>query len=201
MSPTDLIFAFISLLLGLGIAEVLGGFARSIAVRRKENSEVRLGTLTPLVAIFIVVDLTSFWLLAYDFRDQFRATFPMLVGVLAICGFYYIVAYLVFPGEPDEWRSLDDYYDRQRRMLIGGILGANFTQLLGQILVEILVPAPDTAEAAMSDAALALEVPSALVIVSCLVTLLFVRSRKWNRVLLIVLNLALLGVSTVTAAL
>jgi hypothetical protein len=201
MSPTDLIFAFISLLLGLGIAEVLGGFARSIAVRRKENSEVRLGTLTPLVAIFIVVDLTSFWLLAYDFRDQFRATFPMLVGVLAICGFYYIVAYLVFPGEPDEWRSLDDYYDRQRRMLIGGILGANFTQLLGQILVEILVPAPDTAEAAMSDAAMALEVPSALVIVSCLVTLLFVRSRKWNRVLLIVLNLALLGVSTVTAGL
>lgn len=200
MSPTDLIFAFISLLLGLGIAEVLGGFARAIAVRRKEGAEVRLGTLTPLVALFVVVDLTSFWLLAYDFRDQFRATFPMLIGVLAMCGFYYIVASLVFPAEPDEWRSLDDHYDRQRRILIGGILGANFTQLFCQILIEAFVPTPDGQEA-MSDAAFALEAPAALTIVACLITLFFVRSRKVNRVLLVVLNIAILVIGSITAGL
>lgn len=37
MSAIDLIFAFVSLLLGLGIAEVLGGLSRVIAARRKDR--------------------------------------------------------------------------------------------------------------------------------------------------------------------
>ena len=51
MSSIDLIFAFISLLLGLGIAEVLGGFARAVASHRSPSAEVAIGWLTPLVAL------------------------------------------------------------------------------------------------------------------------------------------------------
>lgn len=200
MSATDLIFAFISLLLGLGIAEVLGGFARVVAARRAEGSSVLIGWLTPLIALFIVVDLTSFWLLAYDFRDQFRATFPMLVGVLGVCGLYYVVATLVFPAEPADWATLDDHYDRQRRVLVGGILGANFLQLAGQAVIETFVPTPEGAQE-MSDVAFAWEGTAALVIVVTLVTLLFARSRTVNRTLLIVLNAVVLGVGTITAGL
>ena len=200
MSAIDLIFAFVSLLLGLGIAEVLGGLSRVIAARRAEGSTVRIGWLTPLIALFIVVDLTSFWLLAYDFRDQFRANFPMLVGILAICGSYYVVATLVFPADPAEWVTLDDHYDRQRRVLVGGILGANVLQAIGQGLVEFLVPAAAEADE-MSDAAFALEAPAALVIAATLVTLLFSRSRRINRAGLAIVNMVALGVGTVTAGL
>lgn len=200
MSAIDLIFAFVSLLLGLGIAEVLGGLSRVIAARRAEGSTVRIGWLTPLIALFIVVDLTSFWLLAYDFRDQFRANFPMLVGILAICGSYYVVATLVFPADPAEWVTLDEHYDRQRRVLVGGILGANVLQAIGQGLVEFLVPAAAEADE-MSDAAFALEGPAALVIAATLVTLLFSRSRPINRAGLAIVNMVALGVGTVTAGL
>lgn len=200
MTAVDLIFAFVSLLLGLGIAEVLGGFSRVIAARRAEGSAVRIGWLTPLVALFIVVDLTSFWLLAYDFRDQFRATFPMLVGILAVCGLYYVVATLVFPADPAEWTSLDDHYDRQRRVLVGGILGANFLQLAGQAAIETLVPAADDA-AAMSDAAFLLEGVAALGILVSLFTLLFSRSRRVNRTFLVFANLLVLVVGSISAGL
>ena len=52
--------------------------------------------------------------------------------MLTICGVYYVVASLVFPGDTTEWASLDDHYDRQRKMLIGGILLANLLRCSGR---------------------------------------------------------------------
>ncbi len=200
MSAADVIFALVGLLLGLGMAEVLGGLSRVIVARRTEGATVRIGWLTPLIALFVIVDLLSFWLLAYDFRDQFRANFPMLIGVLAICGLYYLVTTLIFPADPTGWATLDDHYDRQRRVLVGGILGANFLQLAGQIAIEILVPAADTAET-MSDAAMVLELLAAIGIVVSLIVLLVARSRTVNRAFLLIANLLVLVIGTITAGL
>jgi len=144
MSPFELVFALFGLLLGLAIAEVLGGFARALRLRRSAKA-VRIGWLTPLLGLFVILDLTSFWVVAYEARDQLRANYLTLIVVSAIVGTYYLAASLIFPDDPGEWPDFDDHYDRQNRFVILGLLGANLGSAAGQIALEIVSPTPDAA--------------------------------------------------------
>lgn len=69
MTAFELIFSLFSLLIGLAIAEVLGGFARSVRARRSTRP-VRIGWLTPLLGLFVILDLLTFWTIAYAAREQ-----------------------------------------------------------------------------------------------------------------------------------
>lgn len=135
MSAFDLVFAVFGLLLGLAIAEVLGGFARALKLKRTAKP-VRIGWLTPLLGLFVLLDLTSFWGSAYIMRDQMDASYLTLVVVLAIVGVYHLAASLIFPDEPEQWPDFDDWYDRQKRMVIGGLLLANVAVTIGQGVLE-----------------------------------------------------------------
>ncbi len=57
MSAFEFFFSFYGLLLGLSVAELVGGFARVL----HERQRVRFGWLTPLLALFVAVDLVTFW--------------------------------------------------------------------------------------------------------------------------------------------
>lgn len=59
MTGFDLVFAVYGLLLGLAVAEVLGGFARALKLKRATKA-VRIGWLTPLLGTLVIFDLTSF---------------------------------------------------------------------------------------------------------------------------------------------
>lgn len=190
MSPFELVFAVYGLLLGLAIAEVLGGFSRTLKLKRGTRP-IRVGWLTPLLGILVILDLTSFWLLAWESRDQIAANYLTLVGVLTIVGIYYLAATLIFPDEPEEWPDFDDWYDKQNRMVIGGLLVANVGSWIGQMGLEIAKPTPE-AELAMSDAEM-MVVWAGLAVLALLIALLKVKSRKWNVALLIVVSLLLLG--------
>ena len=100
MSAFDLVFAAFGLLLGLAIAEVLGGFARVLKLKRSAKP-VRVGWLTPLLGLFVMLDLTSFWGTAFSMRDQMDASYLTLVVVLAIVGAYHLIASVIFPDEPE----------------------------------------------------------------------------------------------------
>lgn len=139
MSPFDLVFAVYGLLLGLAVAEVLGGFSRSLKLKRGAKP-VRVGWLTPLLGIFVMIDLTTFWLLAWEARDQIQLDFLTLVFVLAIVGTYYLAATLIFPDEPEEWPDFDAWYDKQNQWVIGGLLIANIGSWIGQIVLEEMKP-------------------------------------------------------------
>lgn len=190
MSPFELVFAVYGLLLGLAIAEVLGGFSRTLKLKRGTRP-IRVGWLTPLLGILVILDLTSFWLLAWESRDQIAANYLTLVGVLTIVGIYYLAATLIFPDAPEEWPDFDDWYDKQNRMVIGGLLMANVGSWIGQMGLEIAKPTPE-AELAMSDAEM-MVVWAGLAVLALLIALLKVKSRKWNVALLIVVSLLLLG--------
>lgn len=125
MSNFEFVFSLFSLLLGLSLAEVLGGFGRLLQKRRK----LRIGWLAPLLGLIVLLDVSSFWLVAWSVRDAVPiAYFPMMIGLL-ICGSYYLVATLVFPNDHDEWPDLDLYYFAHRRAVIGGVLGCNVLAL------------------------------------------------------------------------
>ena len=62
----------------------------------------RLGWLTPLLGLLVMLDLTSSWALAYSLRDSIPANFLTLVIGLFVTGLYYLAATLVFPDDAIE---------------------------------------------------------------------------------------------------
>ena len=189
MSPFELVFAVYGMLLGLAIAGVLSGFSRTLKLKRG-TKPIRVGWLTPLLGILVMLDLTNFWLIAWETRDQIAANYLTLVGVLTIVGIYYLAATLIFPDEPEDWPDFDDWYDKQKCLVIGGLLAANAGTWIGSIALQIAKPAPG-AERAMTDSKL-MVVWAGLGGLALLVALLKIRSRRWNRVLLVAVSTLLL---------
>jgi hypothetical protein len=194
MSAFDLVFAVFGLLLGLAMAEVLGGFAKALKVKRGVKP-VRIGWLTPLLAIFVLLDLTSFWGVAYNMREQMDASYLTLVVVLAIVGVYHMVASLIFPDEPAEWPDYDDWYDRQNRWVIGGLLLVNIASIVAEGVVEALHPSPPTPDGPLSAYGALFYLGGLTALIGLLVALLCVNNRRWNVAMLAALNAAMLGMS------
>lgn len=186
MSPFELVFAVYGLLLGLAIAEVLGGFSRALKLKRGARA-IRIGWLTPLLGILVVLDLTSFWLLAWDARDQISADYPTLLAVLAMVGIYYLAATLIFPDEPEEWPDFDEWYDRQNRMVIGGLLTANVASWIGLIALDIVHPLPEPEGFVGSEMSTWIYMIGGFSILGLLIALLRVAGRRKNVAMLAIL--------------
>jgi hypothetical protein len=121
VSNFEFVFSLFGLLLGLALAEVLGGLSDALQERRK----LKVGWLTPLLGLLLVLDISSFWTVAWSIRDAFRPDyFHLLCGVL-ITGTYYFAACLVFPKDPAEWPDFDVYYFRHKRVVLGGVTFCN----------------------------------------------------------------------------
>jgi peptidoglycan/LPS O-acetylase OafA/YrhL len=173
---------------------VLGGFARALKLKRTAKP-VRIGWLTPLLGLFVLLDLTSFWGSAYIMRDQMDASYLTLVVVLAIVGVYHLAASLIFPDEPEQWPDFDDWYDRQKRMVIGGLLLANVAVTIGQGVLEEVRPVADAPAGPLAPYAAPILLGGLVGLLTLLVALLRVRSRRANMAMLIAANLILLGAS------
>lgn len=183
MSPFELVFALFGLLLGLAMAEVLGGFSHALKLKRGVKP-VRIGWLTPLLGLFVILDLITFWLSAYNSRDQLTADNLTLLVVLTIVGIYYLAATLIFPDDPEEWPDFDLWYDKQNRLVLGGMLAANIGSAIGQIVLEIVRP---TETDVGSDASIMADAVVGFSILFLLIALIVVRSRRWNHILLVIL--------------
>ncbi|MEP9401428.1 hypothetical protein [Sphingomonas sp. VNH70] len=129
MSDFEFIFALFGLLLGLSIAEVLGGFARAVEQRLRPGSTMRIGWLTPLLGVFVLLDLLSFWGAAWRVRDVVTVSGPMLVAITGFAGTYYLAARLTFPSDGDATTDFDAYFFRIRRIVIGAMAALLLCQL------------------------------------------------------------------------
>ena len=188
MSPFDLVFALFGLLLGLAIAEVLGGFSRALKLKRGARA-VRIGWLTPLLGLVVILDLTSFWIIAYEARDQLSANYLTLIAVLAIVGTYYLAATLIFPDDPQEWPDFDEHYDRQNRAVVFGLLAANVGSWIGQIALEVVAPTPETPFTPDE----VVDAVAGLAILLLLIALIVAKGRRTNVALLGMLVLIMAG--------
>lgn len=186
MTGFDFIFALFSLLLGLGMAEVLGGFARVVKLHARARAGlivgVRVGWLVPLLALFVLLGQLSFWTITYAVRDQVPFNYLTLVGVTAIVGGYYLLSVLVWPDDPADWPDFDRYYDQHNRLILSG----NLLLTLAAAAVSIgFAPRPTPAQLAHRETSAALlgvvGVYGALLLN---VVLIFVRARRLNVALL-----------------
>ena len=121
MTAFDFVFSLFGLLLGLSLAEVLSGAARTVEAR----GSVRLGWLSPLLGLVIMLDLTSFWSVAWSLRAVIPASYATLVVGLMISGIYYFASCLVFPKDLSIHTDLDAHYFRRRREILGAVITAD----------------------------------------------------------------------------
>jgi hypothetical protein len=131
VSNFEFVFSLFGLLLGLALAQLLGGFGRALQTRHR----IRIGWLTPILGLIVALDVTSFWTFAWEVRNALTPHFFVLICCFAITGLYYLVARLVFPDEPTEWPDFDVYFFRHKTLVLGGVLACNLLAAAGQELL------------------------------------------------------------------
>ncbi|MCY7279846.1 MAG: hypothetical protein LH610_02950 [Sphingomonas bacterium] len=121
MSEFEFAFSLFGLLLGLALAEGLGGLARAL----KASHAVRIGWLTSLLGLFVSCDVVTFWVYGWGMRTLIPFTWPSLFSGFVVTAIYYVSASLVFPDDPEEWRDLDGHFWKHRRKVLGGVMLCN----------------------------------------------------------------------------
>jgi hypothetical protein len=191
MSGSDLVFQLFALLLGLSVAELLAGLARSwriqVGATIAGDAQIRIGWLVPLLALLVLCDQTHFWVTAYELREAVAFDYATLLGVLAIIGGYYVVSTFVFPDQPGQWRDFDNYYLRTNRTVVAGMMAINLATLVYALAAATEIPL-EQAPFVRSWISLG----AAVLFLPGLLALWFVKSRRANLVLLIMMNATLL---------
>lgn len=118
MDAFNFAFSLFAIVLGMSLVEVLSGFARALRRRRM----VHLGWLTPLLAIFVMLDLASFWEWLWSGRRLINPGYGVLIIGLLVSGLYYLAASIVFPNEFGDRADFDAHYVQHRRQVLGAIM-------------------------------------------------------------------------------
>ncbi len=115
MADFDFYLAFIGLLLGLAMAELLSRLADVIGARQK----IKIGLLSPMLATALMVGILSTWVNTWQGRSTISIN-PALIYFVGInVSAFFLAASLVFPRNVEEWPSLDEYYWRHKHWVIG----------------------------------------------------------------------------------
>ncbi len=135
MSGFEFIFSLFGLMLGLSLAEGLGGLTRAIKVRGFRA----IGWPTALLGLFVSCDVVTFWMYGWAMRDQLPLSWPVMFGGFVVTAVYYVAASLVFPDAVDRDSDLDAHFERNYRTVMGAILFCNAV-LIGTVVALIDVP-------------------------------------------------------------
>lgn len=130
MTAFEFVFPLFGLLVGLSFAEMLTGLAQAL----KSTRDVRIGWLTPLLGLVILVNLTMIWLGAWDLRDLPAPSSGGMLFILIVGGAYYLASSLVFPSAGSDVRDLDDHFMAHRKLTLLVIAACNFLYLIRMAL-------------------------------------------------------------------
>lgn len=132
MPGFNFLFEAFILLMGLAMAQVLGGFARVLKLRARRRAgidptaeQIHIGWLTPMLGLFVIIDQSTFFLHMYNFRTIMPFNGGTVLGILLTIGWYYLIASMTFPDEPEDWPDFDAWFWQQKRFVVGGVLGVN----------------------------------------------------------------------------
>ncbi|MCS6622630.1 hypothetical protein N0B44_06895 [Roseibacterium beibuensis] len=140
MTAFEFFFSFYGLLLGLSLAVIATGAATAIQHRRK----LRIGWLTPLLAVFVALDVASFWDFAWTMYHDVPFSYGLLVASLVVAVVYFIAASLVFPHQIEDGASLDDHFWANRKVVLLLTIAANVLALL--VAVPVIAAKPAAAQ-------------------------------------------------------
>jgi len=167
MSAFEFFFSFYGLVLGLSVAVIATGFATAIQHRRA----IRIGWLTLLLALFVALDIATFWDAAWHTFRTAPYTYGMLVVGLTIALVYFLAASLVFPHQIEDGMDLDDHFWANKKSVLLLTTAAN--SLMVCVSVALQWGKPGFASLAQAMGGL-LALYAALVVSAAMT-----RSRRW----------------------
>ena len=132
MDAFNFAFSLFAIVLGLSLVEVLTGFARALKRRRV----VHLGWLTPMAAIFVMLDLTSFWESSWASRRFVSPQYGYLLIGLTVSALYYLAASVIFPSEFGERADFDAHYLQHRRQVFGAVAICDLIQMAPVLIIR-----------------------------------------------------------------
>lgn len=112
MNLFEFLMILLSIIIGLGLAEILAGFARFL---KSDGAHEFSWTQSAVAAIILVALLQTFWE-SWGLRSIGEWSFPAMLLMLAPPIFMYLIAHIIFP-ERDQSASLEDYYYRRARLI------------------------------------------------------------------------------------
>jgi hypothetical protein len=134
MSTFEFSFTFIGLVAGLAVVELVAGVGRLV----HEGHRIRVGWLTPLLAIFMVIDVATFWNQSLILNQNAPYSIALLMLGLTTSGLLYLAATLVFPREIENGLDLDAHFWRHRRLIFSLVAAA---KMLNASLAALLIAA------------------------------------------------------------
>ena len=120
MDKFSFFFAFYGLLLGLGVAELLGGFARMVRAKAVRKLEAQ----TALAALLIFLLLCATWIEAFDRFRNVALDFEGLWEPIMIATSFFLAATVVFPSDEADYDRLEQYFAERKRFIIGMLFAA-----------------------------------------------------------------------------
>lgn len=114
MSAFEFFFSLYGLILGLSVAAIATGVASVFEHRR----DVRVGYLTPLLAVFVSLDIASFWENAWSAFRGLPFSYGLLIFGMAVAIVYFVAASLVFPRDVAAAADLDVHFWRNKRAVL-----------------------------------------------------------------------------------
>jgi hypothetical protein len=100
----------------------LAAVGLGLAARRGGGWRDGLGGAGRMLALFVLLDLISFWQAAWTSRDALAVSGHALMAIISFTGAYYLAASLVFPRDADASPDHDAHFFRVRRIVIGVLL-------------------------------------------------------------------------------
>jgi hypothetical protein len=113
-------FAFYGLILGLAVAELLGGFAGMVRAHALKKLEAQ----TALLALLTFVLICATWVDAFTMSRSITLDFSNLWAPILLATFYYLAAAVIFPRDPGQYAHLRAYFAARRRFVIGMLIAA-----------------------------------------------------------------------------
>jgi hypothetical protein len=169
MTIFEMVFNLIGLVLGLALVEVLGGLAKTIKARPQGG----ISWLTPLLGVWVVLDVSAFWGIAWEVRDFLTVLWPSLLLGVVLASVYYLAAALIFPDNLKSHPDLDAHYWTTKRQVIGLVFVCDAAVLL---LVQLLGRTPSSWVIGLN-----------AIYFSTMIATFFARGRTTNLVLLVAL--------------
>jgi hypothetical protein len=133
VGPFEYYFSFFTLIIGLALAAVARGFGTLWQSRRR----MPVGYLTPLLAAFLLLDMSRFWVALWNRQEIASLDAVALASVLCVTLPYVFATTIMFPVDLKEWTSLDEYYQAHSRPIFIALLAS---KIAGYVFDSLLFP-------------------------------------------------------------
>lgn len=116
MSPFDFLAIVIAIPMGLALVEL----AQGISTTLRRRHEIKVGLLTPMLSIYLLLIISNAWLSLWGAQDILTVERSILFFGLLLSVVFYIAASFAVPDAPTKASDLDDWFLANRKFSLGG---------------------------------------------------------------------------------